>query len=78
MPILHSAKIIFVHIPKTGGGTIEKTLGIWGNDNNGNTVQAYIDKQHGYARHDNTDEYRPSDPAAYKAGYDHPVWDGRH
>ena len=36
MPILHSAKIIFVHIPKTGGGTIEKTLGIWGNDNNGN------------------------------------------
>tara|TARA_B100000787_G_C16116761_1_gene260714 strand:+ start:144 stop:842 length:699 start_codon:yes stop_codon:yes gene_type:complete len=36
MPILHSAKIIFVHIPKTGGGTIEKTLGIYGNDNNGN------------------------------------------
>lgn len=36
MPILHSAKIIFVHIPKTGGGTIEKTLGIYGKDNNGN------------------------------------------
>jgi len=36
MPILHNAKIIFVHIPKTGGGTIEKTLGIYGNDNNGN------------------------------------------
>ena len=35
MPILHSAKIIFVHIPKTGGGTIEKTLGIYGKDNNG-------------------------------------------
>ena len=36
MPILHSAKIIFVHIPKTGGGTIEKSLGIYGGDNNGN------------------------------------------
>ena len=36
MPISHSAKIIFVHIPKTGGGTIEKTLGIYGKDNNGN------------------------------------------
>jgi|TARA_B100000767_G_C19727605_1_gene520186 hypothetical protein len=36
MPILHSAKIIFVHIPKTGGGTIEKTLGIYGKNNNGN------------------------------------------
>ena len=35
MPILHSAKIIFVHIPKTGGGTIEKTLGIYGKDNKG-------------------------------------------
>ena len=36
MPILHSAKIIFVHIPKTGGGSIEKSLGIYGSDNNGN------------------------------------------
>ncbi len=36
MPISHEDKIIFVHIPKTGGASIEKSLGIFGNDNNGN------------------------------------------
>ena len=41
MPISHKSKIIFVHIPKTGGGTIEKTLGIYGNDNNGNLETDY-------------------------------------
>lgn len=31
MPISHQYKTIFVHIPKTGGTSIEKTLGIKGN-----------------------------------------------
>ena len=35
MPISHKHKIIFVHIPKTAGQTIEKTLNIFGKDNNG-------------------------------------------
>tara|TARA_B100000780_G_C21056677_1_gene424547 strand:+ start:463 stop:1164 length:702 start_codon:yes stop_codon:yes gene_type:complete len=35
MPISHDLKIIFIHIPKTGGGTIEKSLGVFGEDNNG-------------------------------------------
>ena len=35
MPISHKDNIIFVHIPKTGGGSVEKTLGIFGEDNNG-------------------------------------------
>ena len=35
MPISHNQNTIFVHIPKTGGGTIEKSLGIFGEDNNG-------------------------------------------
>lgn len=50
MPISHKSKIIFVHIPKTGGGTIEKTLGIYGNDNNGN-----LDTDHSilYGRYEN-------------------------
>lgn len=35
MPISNKYKTIFVHIPKTGGAAIEKTLGIFGSDNNG-------------------------------------------
>ena len=35
MPISHKHKIIFVHIPKTAGQTIEKSLNIFGEDNNG-------------------------------------------
>lgn len=35
MPISHKHKTIFVHIPKTAGGTIEKSLNIYGIDNQG-------------------------------------------
>ena len=35
MPISHKDKLIFIHIPKTGGGSIEKTLKIYGTENNG-------------------------------------------
>ena len=35
MPISHKHKIIFVHIPKTAGQTIEKSLNIFGEDNSG-------------------------------------------
>ena len=41
MPISHDLKIIYVHIPKTGGGTIEKSLGIFGKDNNGSLELNY-------------------------------------
>ena len=41
MPISHDLKIIYVHIPKTGGGTIEKSLGIFGQDNNGSLELNY-------------------------------------
>lgn len=35
MPISHQEKLIFIHIPKTAGGSIEKTLKIYGTENNG-------------------------------------------
>ena len=41
MPISHKEKIIFIHIPKTGGGSVEKTLNIWGSDNNGSLTPDY-------------------------------------
>jgi len=37
MPISHKHKVIFVHIPKTGGGSIEQALGVWGSSNRGGT-----------------------------------------
>ena len=41
MPISHNYKTIFVHIPKTGGAIIEKTLEIFGVDNNGSLKPNY-------------------------------------
>jgi len=35
MPISHKHKIIFVHITKTAGGTIESSLNIYGVNNQG-------------------------------------------
>lgn len=41
MPISHNYKTVFVHIPKTGGAIIEKTLKIFGVDNNGSLKPDY-------------------------------------
>lgn len=35
MPVCRARKLIFVHIPKTGGSSIEKALGLFGRDNCG-------------------------------------------
>jgi len=35
MPISHKHRAIFVHIPKNAGSSIEKALGIWGQNNDG-------------------------------------------
>tara|TARA_Y100001938_G_C8047104_1_gene409549 strand:+ start:318 stop:914 length:597 start_codon:yes stop_codon:yes gene_type:complete len=38
MPISHTHKFVFVHIPKTGGSSIEKFFNIHGVDNKGNNT----------------------------------------
>lgn len=38
MPVSHNRKIIFIHIPKAGGSSIEKALGLYGADNRGNNA----------------------------------------
>lgn len=38
MPISHTHKFVFVHIPKTGGSSIEKFFNMYGVDNKGNNT----------------------------------------
>ena len=45
MPIDHANKIVFIHIPKTAGGSIEKALGIYGTNNSGSN---FIDHKIAY------------------------------
>ena len=51
MPISHKYKTIFVHIPKTGGAAVEKTLDIFGIDNEGSLEPNY-DILYGHATND--------------------------
>ncbi|MEK7168070.1 MAG: sulfotransferase family 2 domain-containing protein [Patescibacteria group bacterium] len=38
MPISHKHKIIFIHIPKAGGSSIEKAFGLYGSNNKGDNA----------------------------------------
>lgn len=47
MPISHQHKVIFVHIPRTAGSSIENVLGICGDDNQGTLTPPRPDMLYG-------------------------------